>query len=306
MTQMVTRRTGGGPVAAPALGGTLAACLRESRPTVQVIFQIRYLFGATLAESVTWSEIPRLAAGSLTWFCASFWVYLLNGVMDVTEDQINGSSRPIASGQLLPASALAVARGSALVALVVAALLGWPMLVVTVLMMLLGYTYSAPPFRFETNTVSSALVATAGGLLTYAAGLIACGDHPPVPLLVFAAAMSAWMGLVGIQVKDLSDVAGDRLAGRRTFAVRWADVWVRRLVALTALTVSTGLAVGAVTVAPMLRPSAVVAVLGALALSGSVLSGHSVGSRARRRRPYRIFMLTQYGAHLLLLPAFCL
>jgi uncharacterized membrane protein len=50
-----------------------------------------------------------------------------------------------------------------------------------------------------------------------------------------------------------------------------------------------------------LLPAAAVACAGAATIAVTLLTPLSQGDRIKRRRPYRIFMITQYGAHAILL-----
>ncbi|SBT42877.1 UbiA family prenyltransferase [Micromonospora auratinigra] len=279
------------------LPATLMLCIREARIAVQVIFLGRFLCGAALSSTGLRVPTGRLALGGLVWAAAILYVYLLNGVTDVAEDRVNRSARPIASGRLKVTEAAQIADGSALLALLGSLALGWWMIALTALVLALGYAYSVPPLALKRWSAAAGLVTLVAGLITYAAGAVAADGRPGTALLVLAAAMSAWMALVGAQAKDLSDIDGDRAAGRRTVAVRRGEQWARRMVAGNALGVGGGFLVVALAVAPPLRWPAAVVLAGAVVLAACVLGGHSRGSRQRRRRPYRIFMVTQYAAH---------
>ena len=52
------------------------------------------------------------------------FVYILNGIMDIKEDQVNGSSRPVASGKLKVAQAAGAADGLAVLSVVGSLALG--------------------------------------------------------------------------------------------------------------------------------------------------------------------------------------
>ena len=80
----------------------LYRCFLESRPAVQGIFLLRFLAGASLAGPLFVRGVVNfpLWGGAVLWVCVTLSVYILNGVMDIEEDQINASSRPIASGKL--------------------------------------------------------------------------------------------------------------------------------------------------------------------------------------------------------------
>jgi 4-hydroxybenzoate polyprenyltransferase len=283
------------------LARALGNCVLEARPVVQVIFLMRFFAGILLANGHPGTAATPLVLGALSWWCATVFIYLLNGVMDVVEDRVNGSRRPVAAGALPQELATGACIGFAVVATLLAAYISVHLTILVIAFMTLGYLYSAPPFALKRYTTCATAIGTLGGLCTYAAGFTVAGGDARDRLLVFALAMSAWMGLVGIQAKDLPDVAGDEVAGRRTIATRYRDWVVRLLIALAGVAVGTGFVVAARLGAPSLTLPAVAVLVGALALTVLLFSRYSRDGEGNRRRPYRVFMLTQYASHVCLL-----
>ncbi|OLB79490.1 MAG: hypothetical protein AUI14_10160 [Actinobacteria bacterium 13_2_20CM_2_71_6] len=261
---------------------------------------MRFFAGAILAAHFAPIDVTRVLVGGLAWWCATVVVYVVNGISDVTEDRLNNSQRPVARGELSIPDAIHACWGLALAAVILAAFVGRGMLPLLLVFLALGYLYSAPPFALKRRTMGASFVAALGGLVTYAAGYTVTGGTAGAPLLLFALAMSGWMGLVGIQAKDLSDAVGDAAAGRQTIAVRWTEAQVRATLATTALAVGGGFLYLADHLAPAMHAESIAVFVGALALAAVVLSRISTGNRTRRRTPYRVFMATQYAAHLAL------
>jgi 4-hydroxybenzoate polyprenyltransferase len=291
-------RTGGMPVS----GRYLGLAWREARPAVQLIFQLRFLAGALLAGAGrSPPQVGHMALGAAGWLCATWYVYLLNGVHDLTEDRCNGSSRPLAVGTLPVDAARSIARALLVVALVSGTAASWQQGALIAAMLGLGWLYSAAPHPQKATASGSMAVIVAAGVLTYLAGWHAGGGAAPsAELAVLAVSMSLWMGLVGM-TKDLSDVPGDRAAGRRTLPILLGDRSARLLLAVQALGVGAlgcGLAWYH---APQLLPAAAVLLCGTAALAISLSPGISSGERRRRRRPYRLFGITQYALHLVIL-----
>jgi 4-hydroxybenzoate polyprenyltransferase len=147
------------------------------------------------------------------------------------------------------------------------------------------------------------------GLLTFYAGSAAyagpSGFYQGIALPIFAGAMSLWLGLVGMPTKDLSDVDGDRAAGRRSFAIVYGESVAWRVPAVTACGLAVAFCVAGAFLAPSLIWPATVMLGGALVIAAVCLSRASRGCRRRRRRPYRVFMATQFLAHFSVLPALC-
>lgn len=270
----------------------LRLCFAEARPCVLVIFLLRFLTGAAMSGGR-----PDLVAAALVWEAAVFFVYLYNGVTDVHEDRFNGSGRPIASGLLSRGAAAWIAVSAAVSALVGGLLLGGPMAAAVPVLILLGLAYSGPPCYLKRRSGGAMVTVTVAGLLTYYMGEAAAVPTPK--LLVLALVMSLWMGLVGATTKDLPDAAGDAAAGRQTIAVTRGDRRVRWLASVSAVALGIGFLVAAVVVAPELIWPAVIMLAGAAAVAVLALGDLSQGDRSRRRRPYRAFMITQYGVHLM-------
>lgn len=274
-------------------------CFLESRPTVQGIFLLRFLTGASFAGPVfAGGTNLSLWIGAGLCVCATLSIYILNGVMDIREDRINGSSRPVARGELAVVHAAGVAVGLAVLSVVggfaLAGSLGWNI----TLALVLGWVYSGPPWHLKRWPAGLAVVAMLGGLLIYHAGYAANGGGGDVlSFCIFAGVMALWMGLVG-QTKDLSDIEGDKQAGRKSAPVVWGEDAARLAISAVALLLGGGNLALALFLAPDLLIEALTLMFGALAVAVVALGSWSRGEKARRRIPYRAFMLAQYGTHL--------
>ena len=274
----------------------------EARPLVQLIFLLRFLSGAAIAAGATGEfSVELVGITAVCWLAVTTTVYLVNGISDVPEDSVNGSSRPIASGALPLRMAAKVAGMTAATAVVGAALVGngWTVLF-TLAMLGLGWAYSMghKPLKMHMTGFLGAVVA--GGMLTYLAGWSSVGGAEiHLDLILFGAAMSLWMGLGGA-TKDLPDLEGDRLAGRRSWPVVLGDRRARLAMAIAAVATGAGFAITSLTVAPVLLLPGLTLLLGSVLLAMTVLSDGSRGGRDARRRPYTVFMATQYTVHLTL------
>lgn len=283
----------------------LGMCVTEARPVVLGMFGLRFCCGALLAApAAAVATGERLLVGLVAWELAVVSVYLLNGVQDVAEDRVNRSARPIARGDLPPQVALAAAVSCAAGALLASGLAGGPLAALLVAAFLaLGVLYSCPPVPFKSSATGSAVSGTLFGLLSYCAGLAAPGGQgPQATWLAFALPMALWTGLVGSLTKDLSDVAGDAAAGRRTAPVVFGVAAARHAAVLTAGGIAIGLAATAGSMAPELLPAAVTAAAGA-ALVARACRRPLPPAGVRDRAAYRAFMVTQYAAHVCALAA---
>ncbi|WP_051386076.1 UbiA family prenyltransferase [Actinokineospora inagensis] len=273
---------------------------REARPVVQVVFLLRLLAGVCLAGTAA-DEVPaaRVATGALAWLATTWAIYLLNGVADVVEDRANGLARPIARGDLDPDTATRVVWLLAAAGLVLGAAVSVTMLVIVALMLAVGWAYSMGPRPLKRTMAGFAIAVIALGLLTYLAGWAVAGVSVlPGPVLLFGAMMSLWMGFAG-STKDLADAVGDRLAGRRTLPVLLGEQPARVVMAVAASLVGWAF-VACASASGYLLPVAIVVAVGSVALALVALGSAGTGGRSTKRRPYQVFMTTQYAAHLTL------
>jgi 4-hydroxybenzoate polyprenyltransferase len=287
-------------------------CLREARPTVQVVFALRLLSGwvLTVARPDRGSALP-LAAGVAAWSCVVMSVYLLNGVNDQREDRINGSPRPIARGLLASTTAERVACAFAAGGVLAGFAVAQPLGLLALAGLAVGWLYCAPSWRLKRWPLGTPSAALAGIGLTYYAGAVIAtvqsAAEPQLPrvgveLLVFAGALTLWAALVGGTTKDLPDVAGDRLAGTRSWPMVWGERRFRWMVSAIALLIGAGSGVAAVRLAPDLLPVAGALLAGAVAVAALLLAPvWRPDRRVHKRSPYRAFMATQYATHLVLL-----
>ena len=281
------------------VAGVLYRCLLEARPPVLGIFLLRFLAGASFAGPVLAGGVNfALWGGAALCVCATLSVYIINGVMDVEEDRVNGSSRPVASGKLTVEQAAGVAGGLAVSSVAGSLLLGPVMVCSVVVALVLGWLYSGPPFYLKRKPAGWAVLGILAALITYNAGYASNGGEGDLAsFAAFSVVMALWLGIVS-QTKDLSDIQGDELAGRRSGPVAWGEEVARLVFSGVALCLGGALLLSAVSFTPALLAPAVVLALGATVVAAISLGPWGRGDRTRRRRPYRVFMLTQYGTNL--------
>ncbi|WP_219471019.1 UbiA family prenyltransferase [Nonomuraea rhizosphaerae] len=273
-------------------------CLVEARPSVQFNFLLRFLTGASLSSAVAGEgELGRTAWAALTWTLAVVAVYLYNGVMDVCEDRLNGSRRPIARGELPPTVATAVAAGVAVASVAGSVMLGPAHMGMIVFLLALGYLYSGPPFHLKRRTSGTIAIGMTASVLSYVAGAYAYAGELQnwPPLIVFVLAASLWTGLVGTATKDLPDMEGDAAAGRVTFAVMHGEGALR--LAIIGVSITLPAVVTSVVVLMDLSLGLPAAAMCAGGMAIALLCSASIPPGPRRRQPYALFMITQYVLH---------
>jgi len=120
--------------------------------------------------------------------------------------------------------------------------------------------------------------------------------------------MSAWMALVGAVVKDLGDVEGDTVGGRRTVAVRYGAARARAVAVAGALLVGTGGVLAALAWAPLTLAGAVPLAIGAVCMMAQIVRTARATNVDKRthRSAYRVFMRTQFAANITMMLALLL
>ncbi|GAB3592433.1 hypothetical protein GCM10027446_13130 [Angustibacter peucedani] len=170
---------------------------------------------------------PRLVALSLVVVVGFLLVsVVLNDWADAEVDRVNLAGdprRPLASGWA-PRDLVVVAVTGAVLALGAAALLGWPVLLVLVAGTALGAAYSLPPLRLSRRGALASLVLPLDVVgVPYLVGLLAGGhDVRRADVVLLGGLYAAVIGR--LLLKDVRDVRGDALLGKRTFLVRHGRV----------------------------------------------------------------------------------
>jgi homogentisate phytyltransferase / homogentisate geranylgeranyltransferase len=154
-----------------------------------------------------------------------------NQITDVDIDRVNKPYLPIVNGSLTMQQAKNIVWVSGGICIVTSLILSWLLTIIMVVIMGIGYAYSAPVIRFKKHHLPAALciVMVRGVIVNLGIGTWLCfylyggAQILPVlyPLTVFIVAFSiaiAWL-------KDLHDVEGDALHNIRTFAILYTAKW---------------------------------------------------------------------------------
>jgi 4-hydroxybenzoate polyprenyltransferase len=205
-----------------SLIGRLRLGVAVARPAVLLMLATYAASGVAAAGGDLRSVVAMLPALGVV---AAFLVFsvALNDLADLEIDRVNlagCADRPLVVGAARRAHMVGTAAGAAVVALVVAAFVGWAALGVTGAGLVVSAAYSLPPIGLSGRGAVASLV------------LPAC--YVAVPFLVGVFSTSAsigpanvvllaglYVGFIGrILLKDFRDVRGDALFGKRTFLVR--------------------------------------------------------------------------------------
>ena len=272
----------------------LAGVLVESRPAVQVVFVLRSLAGSGVLRHPTLHRVEEV----LGWTLLTVAIYVFNGITDVVGDSTNGSRRPIASGKLASQSATLWCVCLAVAGMALCSRISTQEAGLAGAMLALGWAYSSGPC-LKNRPTGFALTIGAGAGLTYVAGWGARGGHAGVAVVVVTLLVASWVG-VCCGAKDFSDVDGDRVAGRRTWPVVLGPARASRLLAALAVSGALGALTATVVMGASLVP-AVVLLAGSIMVAVASLRCAAATGRDVRRRPYRLFIATQYLTNLALI-----
>ena len=210
----------------------MAKLIRIGRPQFLIVGLALFIFGALLAVRLGAPlSLPRLALGYLIILLAQLSVHYSNDYFDVAVDRPGGAT-PFSggSGVLLkhpelrkPAMWIAItligcSLGTGLVFLWTYAYPFWVFGFV-VIGNLLGWCYSAPPFRLSSRGLGEPAYTFIGGVLIPGMGYLVmkgtldlAGVFFLIPFLLY--------GLGSILSVEIPDMEADRLGGKRTWVVR--------------------------------------------------------------------------------------
>jgi len=144
----------------------------------------------------------------------------INDWYDRDVDAINEPGRPIPSGRIPGRWGLYIAIACGMLALLFAAAMGSAVLAAATCGLVLGWAYSAPPFRLKRNGwLSTSICALCyEGLPWFTGAAAASGQFPTGDVIVLCLLFSA--GAQGIMtLNDFKSVEGDRLLGLRSLPV---------------------------------------------------------------------------------------
>jgi chlorophyll synthase len=172
--------------------------------------------GVPLGERLGFLIAGMLLAGPIV--CGTSQA--VNDWYDRHVDAINEPDRPIPSGRIPGRWGLGIAIAGSGISLVVAGFIGPWVLAATVLALILGWIYSAPPIRAKANGWWGPGVCAAAyeGLTWFTGAAVMVGGLPDGRVLAVLALYAA--GAHGIMVlNDFKAVAGDSVSGVRSLPV---------------------------------------------------------------------------------------
>lgn len=188
----------------------VAALTRLYRPDVPVIIFLGAFAGRVFTTG--FSIIVVYESFFLALFPYNF-VYTLNSITDIVEDSINKPWRPLPSGSITKKEALLWLIGITVISVGgIAYFFKGIELFLAYLIIFLGFSYSLPPLVLKKRPLWAPFI-TGWGVV-----------HPLFitgGMILFSFSLSLMLHAVGTTtLKDLSDIEGDKKAGRRVLSDR--------------------------------------------------------------------------------------
>ncbi|GIX06915.1 MAG: prenyltransferase [Candidatus Poribacteria bacterium] len=213
------------------------AFLALSRPANALIAMFGVISGSVLAlkavgRAVVPDDLLRTAAGAVATAAVLAAGNALNDLRDLEIDRINRPERPLPSGRLRPVEAGLFAAVMGLIGIALAALVDLAAggLAVGAVLLLILYAWRLKGTPLWGNLLVALL--SAGAYLAGGIAVRAPGKAGAPALFIF------FFSLVRELLKDVEDVAGDRIGGARTAAVVWGE---RRAVSIAAAVGALGI-----------------------------------------------------------------
>jgi 1,4-dihydroxy-2-naphthoate octaprenyltransferase len=227
--------------APPQTSSRLLAFIRLGRFQFLAGGFVLYGVGAAIAALGRPFDLHAYLWGQAAITATQLMTHYANDYFDLEADRANatptrwsGGSRVLVAGELSPQVAWRTAVVLGILALnldlLIAARIAPSQLALPILLaaLVLAWEYSAPPLRLHSRGVGAPTVALVVGVLTPLAGYAMQGG--PVALLPFLAVLPLALAELGmILIIDFPDAEGDRVAGKRTPAVRFGGAAAARL-----------------------------------------------------------------------------
>ncbi|HEC81767.1 MAG TPA: hypothetical protein ENI42_05020, partial [Thermoplasmatales archaeon] len=218
--------------------GFVSKFIRTSRPLTTLHFVFMALIGVFVAGHLNLdvtnflepSQAGNIGMLGISLFLMVFlWQYavMLNHVYDLEIDKISNRDRLLPSGLLTPKQAKQIATVYGIVALGLASMLNLQIFLLSVLAIILGFLYSAPPVRLRNSLFGTTIIGV-GSLIGFLIGYFTPsytmhGTVPPfefvkttpslTPEAFGVGVLIAVVLSIGPLVTDLKDYEGDKKAG---------------------------------------------------------------------------------------------
>lgn len=188
---------------------------------------------------------------ALAIYFSALATYMYNDVTDISIDKLNSYKRPLVSGKATTKEVLILAMILNAIALTLIYSTNIYAMLAVLSFIILGIVYSHPKTSLKEKFPHKTITTAMGGALASLTGGLAVGNM--LPHVLYAALVSfAFLFIMG-PIADISDLKGDRAAGRRTLPL---VIGVNKTLTL-AIVVTLGIMVSSIIVSEILYMSIV-------------------------------------------------
>jgi geranylgeranylglycerol-phosphate geranylgeranyltransferase len=183
-----------------------------------------------LGELLALGGLPSLGQavfGFLSFFFISATALILNDCFDIETDRINAPTRPLPSGLVTKAEAVALAVIVAVLGFLSSLMIGLEAFIVVAVVWVIGFLYN---WRFKKSGLLGNLFVGFSVGMTFVFGGIVVGN--PFEEVVWFLAVTTLLVDLGEEIAaDSLDVEGDRKTGSRSLAVLFGPLQAMRIAA---------------------------------------------------------------------------
>lgn len=223
----------------------LMALFTQTRPKKIPFYLVMALVGFGVGSTMLSFAYPGLWTNPFDWFAVfallvavlfAYWSStVLNDLVDLPLDMANNKKTSITSGLLTEGEARIVASGLAIAGGFWAITLGWPSFLIYLVMLFLGFSYSAPPLRLKSLPLVATFTLAACALFASYLGFSLFAKEKAITIFPGELVASFLLGVTcSFTLKDKTDMEGDRQGGVKSLFVifgRKAGSWITSLLA---------------------------------------------------------------------------
>lgn len=179
-----------------------------------------YAYWRGFGHLSNWADILSLIVLTISWYSAWMYAVHTNDIVDQSIDKISSPDRPLITREISPVEMKQAGVVWLLVAIFGAFSVGYVPLFFILIFTAAYYIYSANPLRLKRIPVLSSFLISCACLATVMAGFFFLSENKTS--VIFPVGLA--MGLIviftlAVNVRDIKDIEGDKLAGINTLPV---------------------------------------------------------------------------------------
>ncbi|MFA5997195.1 MAG: UbiA family prenyltransferase [Candidatus Paceibacterota bacterium] len=168
----------------------------------------------------TWVDWLSFTVLSLSWFSACMFATHVNDLADIEIDKISNPDRPLPRGAVTVREMHEISYVWLLLSLIGAYIVGYFAFFMSAIFISAYYLYSAPPFRLKQVPLFSSFLISIAVLATVFAGFFFVSSGKIITEFPVSYAIGILIIFtLGVNIRDIKDVEGDRKAGIKTLPV---------------------------------------------------------------------------------------